>query len=86
MSYLISLEKCCRAVVNVGGVLLSVDRDIEYVTVERNGYVYGWSERPYFDEQDGEWNCFELYGEKWMLAIIANPSKEVIETLIEVYP
>ncbi|QHJ74224.1 hypothetical protein VH12019_00305 [Vibrio phage VH1_2019] len=86
MSYLLSMNKGCSTVVMVSGVPLVVDHEIEYVTVDKNGYVTGWTDRPYFDEDDKTWSCYELYGEQWHLATIANPTLEAIETLIEVYP
>jgi len=85
MSKLFSMEKGVCTVVNVSGVPLVIDNDIEYVTVDSNGYVWGWSEaRPYFDEDEQTWSTFELYGEKWHLATIIDPQD--CDKLIEVYP
>lgn len=85
MSTLLSLEKGCQVVVNVCGILLVVDHEIEYVTVDGNGYIHGWTEaRPYFDEREQEWSIFDLYGDKYHLATITAPQD--ISTLIEVYP
>lgn len=86
MSKLLTMYKGCMTVVMVSGVPLVVDHETEYVTVDRNGYVTGWTDRPYFDEEEQTWSCFELYGEEWHLATISNPTKEAVETLIEVYP
>ncbi|AUR85800.1 hypothetical protein NVP1081O_065 [Vibrio phage 1.081.O._10N.286.52.C2] len=77
----------CMPVVNVGGVLLAVERDIDYVTVDVNGLVQGWLEaRPYFDGDEKTWSSFELYGRQVLLAKFSTPvTNEAIETLIEVY-
>lgn len=84
MPTLLLLSKGTSVVVKVCGIELVVDREIEYVTVDGNGYVHGWTEtRPYYDEDDQTWSTFELYGDKYHLAIISDP----IDTheLIEIY-
>ncbi|CAM0069857.1 hypothetical protein VPHK567_0071 [Vibrio phage K567] len=85
MSTLLNMGKGVYTVVNVSGIPLVIDHEIEYVTVDKNGEVHGWSEaRPYYDEDDQTWSTFELYGDKWHLATITDPQD--CGELIEVYP
>lgn len=84
MPTLLSLSKGTSVVVKVCGIELVVDHEIEYVTVDGNGYVHGWTEaRPYYDEDEQAWSTFELYGDKYHLATISDPID--IQELIEVY-
>lgn len=58
-----SILSTCQVGFNLYGLILVVPSVIEYVTIDKNGKVEGWEDRPYFDEDQSEtWSNFNSWG------------------------